>query len=345
MFTGYVLLTSSLLLTGSLVQVVNAQQEEARSYLLNAELFMCVRSAQKTHHSRKAKMLHQIFLFLRIIEESTYIYPSNWQPEQTPSSTELFPSMRFPSLRTHSLGQGRDIDALCGGNIEHSLLGQPCCTHKFETVPLFSQVYGIPESLFSLISRITALANEVSTGGALHATNALPPHLLEVSEALEKEVCGWTNETGDAGTNPPPDENSLPESQFYMPHFISAIHSATVILFYRRVYKLNPLLLQAQVETVIDHLIRTEVEKVNSAVVNTAIVWPGFIAAAEALSPALKEKCESWLRGCAASGGMRNFDLAADVARKVWKERERSGDVAFSWVDLVREQRIALVLT
>lgn len=306
---------------------------------------MCARSALKTHHSRKAKMLHQIYLFLRIIEESTYIYPAEWKPVKTPSEKDIFPSMRFPSLRTHSLGQGRDLDALCGRNLEHCLLGQPCCTHKYEQIPLFSQVYGIPESLFSLISKTTALANEIAAVGTPRTANSLPNHLSEASQALEKEVCGWTNDLDDTGVSCLPDDNALPENRVYMPHFISAIHCATIILFYRRVYNLNPLLLQSQVETAIDHLVRTEIEKVNSAVVNTAIVWPGFIVAAEALSPALQERCEGWLRGCAASGGMRNFDLAADVARKVWKERTQRADPAFSWVDLVREKKLALVLT
>lgn len=260
----------------------------------------------------------------------------------------LFPSMRFPSLRTHSLGQGRDIDELCGGNLEERLFGQPCCSHKAEEVPLFSQVYGIPESLFSLISRITALANELAALRTTRPVNRLqfPNHLHELSSALEKEVCGWTNDLEQFTTsNSLPAGDAMPDARVYMPHFISAIHGATIILFYRRIHDLNPLLLQSQVEMVINNLVRSETEKLNSAVVNTGIVWPGFIAAAEALGPLLQSRCENWLRECAKMGGMRNFELAADVARKVWDERARRCDTAFSWVDLVKEQRLALVFT
>ncbi|RSL41410.1 hypothetical protein CEP54_015829 [Fusarium duplospermum] len=109
------------ILTVVTISVVTGQQEAARSYLLNAELFIGLRGAPKVNKSRKVKLLHSIYLFLRVIEESTYMYPPEKQP--LTSLSRAPDSVLFPSLRTHSLCLGRDLDDSCGMAFEFGLFG------------------------------------------------------------------------------------------------------------------------------------------------------------------------------------------------------------------------------
>ena len=57
-------------------------------------------------------------------------------------------SARYPSLNTHRLRKGQDLDDLCESTVEDGLLGS-----KPSDVALFGTIYGIPEQLFLLLSR------------------------------------------------------------------------------------------------------------------------------------------------------------------------------------------------
>ncbi|KFZ11167.1 hypothetical protein V502_07701 [Pseudogymnoascus sp. VKM F-4520 (FW-2644)] len=323
------------ILTMVTICVVNGQQNEARSYLLNAELLICTRGVTKQFKSRKVRMLHYIYLFLRVMEESTYIYPRTWRPLVTPDYTPL---MRFPSIRTYSVGQGTDLDTISAGNFEIGLIGESCEAQTSET--LFEKIYGIPEAILSLISQTTSLANEILVLGGDEA--CLPSDLARRSKVLENEICSWVPASV---SDYEPNNNAIPENRTIMPHLILGIHCSLVIYFYRRIRNIAPLLLQSYVQRTIEHLESNEQAKLDSSVINTGIVWPGFIAATEAISHELQERCERWLRECARQSGMRNFDTAADVAREVWKARKESGDMGVSWVTLIRDRRVALILT
>lgn len=205
---------------------------------------------------------------------------------------------------------------------------------------MFQEIYGIPESLLSLLSRSTSLGNEIMTQRGDTFMGTLSLELLTRSKQLEDEITDW------------PSINLLPNyatsvlaSSDLVAHLMTAaLHSGLLIYFYRRVSDLHPSILQSLVDTTISYLklCKDEMTKVGS--INCGIVWPGFIAAVEALGEERQRGIRDFLIESASVSGMRSFDLAAHIAEEVWKARQVSGP-RYSWVDLVRERNMSLVLT
>lgn len=300
--------------------------------LLQAESFIAHRGLGKAAKSRKVKVLHYIYLYLRVIEESTHMYTHH-----TPTVPPVTDDMLYPSLQTHSLLHEKHKDALCGGSFETVLFGNDTCnTTKDE----FAEIYGFPQHLLSLISRTTYLSNAITSAKQNSCHPAISTALDQQSRQLEAEICEWT---------PPPhvapdtdDPFSLLANQIMMPHLIGAIHSAIIIFFYRRIRNIHPLMVQFYAERTISKLEQFEKEKRTLCLTNCGIVWPGFIAAAEAVDGGLQERARVLLSGCAKATGMRNFDVACDVVEGMWRMRREMGlDVGWG----VGVGRPALVLT
>jgi arginine metabolism regulation protein II len=287
------------------------------------------------------RLLHNIYLFLRVIEESTHIYQDNACSLVSVPAPDK--KTCFPSLRTHSLHAGRDLDAHCGGDFEVGLLGENAGLEYEQSPSLFEQIYGIPRILLSFISRSTWLANQIDAlrtqGQGLFFTEQLEAQC----RTLEDEICGWNSHTDDLLA--PGDDSVAPVNQAIMPHLVTAMHRAVIIFFYRRVRRINPLLLQSHSRDAILHLEQAEQKKLGFSVANSGIVWPGFIAAAELLDAELQARAYRLLQKCARTSGLRNFDVASSCLQDLWMTRRQRGDSTISWVDHVRERKLALILT
>ncbi|RSL93111.1 hypothetical protein CEP52_013457 [Fusarium oligoseptatum] len=327
------------ILTMVTISVVTGQQEEARSYLLNAELFISLRGAPKVNKSRKVKLLHSIYLFLRVIEESTYMYPAEKQP--LASLSHAPESMLFPSLRTHSLCLGRDLDESCGMAFEFGLFG---ALENQENPAFFREIYGFPQDLLSFISRATFLANQISMHRRRFPELSMTTELEHHCTVLEGEICSWKNYSDDA-EGEADDPIAAFANRAIMSHLITAFHCAVLIFFYRRVRQLHPFLLQPFVEKTITNLEAFEQEQRNFSLVNCGIVWPGFIAGAEAVDLELQARFYKRLQDCSRSSGMHNFGFAAEFLQDFWALRGQKGNENMTWMDMVRDRQLALVLT
>ncbi|RMJ07776.1 hypothetical protein CDV36_012626 [Fusarium kuroshium] len=327
------------ILTMVTISVVTGQQEEARSYLLNAELFISLRGAPKVNKSRKVKLLHSIYLFLRVIEESTYMYPPEKQPFTSLSHAPE--TMLFPSLRTHSLCLGRDLDESCGMAFEFGLFGG---LENQENPAFFREIYGFPQELLSFISRATFLANQISMHRRRFPELSMTAELEHHCTVLEGEICSWKNNSDDAEGDAD-DPIAAFANRAIMSHLITAFHCAVLIFFYRRVRQLHPFLLQPFVEKTITNLEAFEQEQRNFSLVNCGIVWPGFIAGAEAVDLELQARFYKRLQDCSRSSGMHNFGFAAEFLQDFWALRGQKGNENMTWMDMVRDRQLALVLT
>lgn len=285
-------------------------------------------------------MLHHIYLFLRVVEESTHIYPIDgplW------TSSLSYDKMLFPSLRSFSLRQGKDLDWECGGDFESGLLGELDHNHYQSARAFFGQIYGFPLQLLSFISRSTYLANDRHQFHITSHEGKQTPELDTLITALENDICSW--EVSDKDIFQDDEQVAISVSRVIMSSLTAAIHSAVMVFFYRRVRVINPLLLQSYVEKTIANLELFEQEMREFSLINCGIVWPGFIAAAEALEPDLQARAYQLLRRSAASSGMRNFDVAADFVRDLWQLRKEKQVSSLTWVDLVRTKQTNMILT
>lgn len=312
-----------------------------RAYLGDAEKLICLRGIPKRNKSHKTRILHYIFLFLRVIEESTYIYPQSEDRERLGTNELGTDDLLFPSIQTRARQLGQDSSPLSRAEFELGLL-----SIVPNTASLLMEIYGIPLSLFSLISRATSLANALDFEAPIQAHRLRDPVRAKQIKKLENEICTWNIEDAiivetdavEASVDASPVNNGRTQ------HLILALHNALVLYFYRRIYNVNPWLLQSFVDKVLEHLQKVEQEKLEFNILNTSIVWPGFIAAAEACGEESRRVSLAWLKGNWQKSGWRSFEQAAIIAEELWNTRQ-SGNHEITWVDLLKGRGTTLVLT
>jgi arginine metabolism regulation protein II len=322
-------------------QVASGQFRDVRAYLGDAEKLICMGGIPKRFKSRKTRILHYIFLFLRVIEESTYIYPEGENGRRLGIDELNKDDLLFPSIQTHVLQTSQASSTFSRAEFEMGLLS---------IVPnspsLLMEIYSIPLSLFSLISRATSLANALDLEAPAEADKLRDPERAKQIKKLENEICTWNIEDAIIVETGAIDEtvDASPANDGRTQHLILALHNALMLYFYRRIYNVNPWLLQSFVVKVLEHLQMVEQEKLEFNILNTSIVWPGFIAAAEACGEESRRISLAWLKGNWRKSGWRSFEQAAIIAEELWNTRQ-SGNHDITWVDLLKGRGTTLVLT
>lgn len=332
------------------VCVVSGQMQEARCYLLDAERFIYMQSLKKPKQSRKVNMLHSIYLYLRIIEESTFtpvqdtqsqlVDPSYAMANEAPSAI-----CRYPSLWTDRVKLGSDMDFQ---DLESRLVLFPA---DQDEPTMFEQIYGIPESLFRLISHATHLADEVRRSRSGYP-GGMSQDLAQRAKIIEAKICNWKNPyklLAEKQTlivyGPAERSNKIEVRTDLLYNFLEAMHSALIIYFYRRVRDTNATALQHYVGKTIHHLLEHEKKKNMYGDTSAYVAWPGFIAACEALDPVQRDQISAFMFRAGQQSGVGSLFVAADVATKVWAARDDTGSLDVSWSDILATSKNGLIVT
>jgi len=233
---------------------------------------------------------------------------------------------------------------------------------------LYLQIYGVSERWLTLLSQTTRLANVVDTirfsgkAKSIHLMNSLERR----KERLENMICAFASTTPAAQTSA--QSNYLNEegttSQLEpIESMTRALNAALVIFFYRRIRNVNPWILQAYVDDVIQALQDFDAALSARKIEGPGTPWPAFIAGCEALTEARRAKFRQWIERGYGACGYAIFKTALETMIEVWKKRDgvapdrRSttssghGDgtaMATSrdstWMDVSREKRLWLML-
>lgn len=315
-----------------MIQATSGHFEGARHLLLDAEKLIFYRGITSDKKSKKVVLLHNIFLYLRAIEESLSVYVSSPNltaiGDQNPAIDlpyESSPGMHqrlygAPLPRSSPLSISSDMSANTYG-----LWSEP---------EVFEQIYGIPASLLQLITRTTNLEREMENQKYYVAGEALS---AESIRTLEHDICDWKMPALQ-------DEHmsSDTESRGVIAHLVKAVHSALMVLFYRRIRNVHPLALQHYVKSTIQSLKEYEEKSAVSEVPNTSIVWPGFVVGCEAMSERDREEISSWLLRSAQKSGLRSFDVARKIVTEVWAAQKATDTVATKEQIIGKDNRVLL---
>lgn len=333
--------------------------EEGRCFLLDAERAVRLRGL-KPHRSRKVRLLHNLFLYNRILEESTFTYTdaSNYQTSNGRGLQDDIQSIPQSNAATRDPAYGNPASG-------DSLTAQPEQTLVDQLIAndgtLFEAVYGVPIALMDLISQATSLAQEVSSQKlSLHSATDLHTvaSLARRVRVLEDRICKFQWEPHGKGhgyDNIPTayvDGLSQPPTTYdnVMRHFISAMHQALLIFFYRRIQGTSPYALQPFVKRTVSELFAFERAKAENSIVTPVPCWPGFIAGCEAVEED-REQIRRWFRE--ARPGWRSFDAIQDALEGFWRARDLSdagtgtglGATEVTWEHFLTKHRIAIIPT
>ena len=298
---------------------------DTHHYLLQCENVIRKQNTKKVKKSKKASILHCIFSQIRIIDASTFVNPKI-QNVNSPES----------EVAAEEEEGASPLSSECD-DLAVSTIHLPNMLKDEDDEDQVETIYGFPTSLLKVISKTSILADEIDAFRIRNPRLAIPQDLERRALEIETYVCSQDLPGKDGSKNVSREALSIAES------ISRAMHHALLVYFFRRVRHTNPVLLQAHVESVIDHLTAHEQAKKRFKLDAGGIVWPSFIVACEATSPELRQRA----LGClciAGQAGFRNNQPAVMVAKEVWRRRDHQVDGA-DWVSVVRDWNINMVLT
>ncbi|XPS81319.1 hypothetical protein M3J07_013283 [Ascochyta lentis] len=366
---------------------------DARCYLIDAERLVRLRGITKHKASRRARLLHHVYTWHRIIGESTFVLHDhkntllqgkiertfrNKAPAPVIGScgasqdvnTSQEHSQLDDFLRIQAHGADSEDDAEAHKDHETGLRDIHLEDARAWSNTLYMDVYGIPETWLSYVSQTTRVANimDYLDETSIQPTRTFQECLQRKITQLENRICSLsakysssrdsspsrTDQGGSATPRPPTASRAM----------IRAMTSALVILFYRRIRKVHPFILQAHVNDVIAALKDFDLAHDVCDIKSPGTPWPAFIAGSEAISVTARDWLMSWMQKGASQSAFNGFTASQQVMREVWDHRDRvekstgkdpnspseqrtpgkkRKDV-YSWVDVLREGNFWLML-
>ncbi|KAJ5194048.1 Protein of unknown function DUF3468 [Penicillium cf. griseofulvum] len=341
--------------------IMSGQQQHARCFMIDAERVLRLRGLSKTRISKKARLLHHVYTWLRIVGESTFVLHgenpspssfealgSQFQSHFTPSSetmgnTEPNPRLDdFLRLETQNSDSDLNIDERKDQTSGlHDIHLQDSRSYP-ET--LYKQIYGIPETWLSLVSQTTRLANVLEMFRiAREAGQTMNLEAWETlqrrSTRLENMICSFSLGRTRAGVLEL-HADSKPHG-----HMVEALNAALVIFFYKRIRQTHPAALQGHVDSVITALQACSATLTQDDPTGPGTAWPLFIAGCEAMSTARREAIMSMVDRASLVCGFAAFGTARNIIIEVWRKQDEHmtanrGESMPSWVDIVKQGQI-----
>ncbi|KAL2397512.1 hypothetical protein ABEF93_000140 [Exophiala dermatitidis] len=339
------------------------KQPDARAYMIDAERLLRLRGLAKRNISRKARLLHHVYTWARIVDESTYVLRSydnldleTVLPRRFKASTATDQAIAEPRpshnprlddfLRLEH--NAHDLDREPEGPKEHEIGLHDIHledTREFSE-ELFAQLYGVSETWLSLVSRTTRLANIMDAVSVAKKRQEFV-HLewLETQKhRLENMVCSFASTGRQNGQNTAPHPRD---------HMVRALNSALVIFFYRRIRNVNPWILQEHVKNVTQALKDFDAACQSSNIDAPGSPWPAFMAGCEALSQEQRIYFSDWFDRSISTTGFPRLVKAKHCMTEVWKlqdasiqSRQRKGmNQINSWVEVSKQENLHMLLS
>ncbi|KAJ5556325.1 hypothetical protein N7494_000240 [Penicillium frequentans] len=342
--------------------ILSGQQQHARCFLIDAERLLRLRGLSKSRISKKARLLHHVYTWLRILGESTFVLhdyglsyscldnlgssgrihtPSaigNSNPAQNEPNPRLDDFLRLGNQNSdNDLNIDEPKDHASGYNDIHLHDSRSFSEH------LYKQIYGIPETWLSLVSQTTRLANVMEAFRTARSSGRSVSmeaweKLQRRSMRLENMICSLNlGRTRGQST----DLQTLSKPHVCM---LEALNEALMIFFYRRIREVHPAVLQGHVDNVINALEECNDTLSQDAQSGPGTAWPIFIAGSEALTTNRREAVLRWLDNASSKCGCTSFATARDVMMKVWRKQDEHlmanrGDRILSWIEIVKEEQ------
>lgn len=322
------------LLTMVQLSMVSGDRDQTECYFLEAEKFIRVKGLNR-RKSRKVRLLHHLYVFERMFHESTFIdsIGSNRR-------NRVRRAIESSGARAYSL-DSLSFRLSDWNNLEQEMLrikGQEEGENDlFLELPgiwsatLYPEIFAIPERYIFLLSLVIRLGKEMD--GAEDQTSTSARSLKEfMGRAKAVERCinqlrhsRHTGETSNAQQDVP---QQLPDN------LLDAMQHALAIYFYRRIYDVDPLMLQPKVLGIRDCLMRFESGGSDYGAVR--LIWPAFMAACEAEDPEIQATFSNWFQHYAERSGLGLFTDAHANIERIWAEKHNADGRNVTWSDLMR---------
>lgn len=318
----------------------------AKIYLLDAERLIRLSGFEQAHHCNNARLLHHMYTHLRIFSESvcSFDITSSLNSGSEAGSLSVARSRAFriaeDSLNTgldSSLEKSKEVGLK---DIHLELQGRWSRT-------MYPMIYGIPESIMTLVAQTVSLANEKNQLQSIASQNpqtsaALTHHI----KSLEQSVWSWSvsNEFQITGPQQTPALDGLEGDDHeglldhHSKHLMTmALHQSLIIYFYRRVHCVNAMLLQDAVLKALHYLDSCVEDMIRDHDLVPSLAWAAFIAASEAVTMDLQERALKLLGLVDNLGFFFTPNSTKETVSKIWEMRKQTGDMTIGWSAVIEE--------
>lgn len=337
-------------------QILSQRQRETRCYLVNIEYLIRLRGLIKPKLSRRARLLHCQYTWIRVLTESTLVIHSHIRhtaPREALWSCRLnMEELSTLAQRKASISLSREKRGLddflhiespeseSDLNINDAKDGDSnlgdihLVDSRSWSGALHSTVTGVSETWLSLLSQTTRLVNVTDRiySGACIVSTERQLALHRRSSYLENMIFSFVS-------------RDVPPESKERPPVAKALNAALVIYFYRRVRHVNPCILQTFVSQVVEAISQLQADSREQDMAGAGTAWPVFMAGCEALREVERDALMNWLLKTGQQSGFAMYNSAVQVMQQVWKQRDSDsgsgmylanqsgGPGSFSWMD------------
>ncbi|KAI1341101.1 fungal-specific transcription factor domain-containing protein [Xylariaceae sp. FL0016] len=312
-------------------------------YLLDAERLIRLRGLS-AKRSFKIRLLHHLYTHLRVLSESTAVGSESKEhgEGQLGLTCQSAVTLRRFRVAEDNLTQGLDPSHIKDDDMGYNDIHLEVQGTWKET--LFPMIYGIPESLITLLSQVISLANDKARLESIaRKSSKISTALTSHIKTLENSVWSWKLPDGPL---PPQYQTSAHcESQSLLEQpdirsMVLAMHQAIIIYFYRRIYNMSAMMLQGNVKKTLEYLQPCIDEGVEDQDFAATIAWPIFIAGCEAASTELQEHAMRNIAIVENRASVFSPEPASHVFKRVWEQRAKTQDWTLSWPNMMPQVTI-----
>ncbi|CRL17404.1 Protein of unknown function DUF3468 [Penicillium camemberti] len=317
--------------------MIKGDPEMRRAYLVQTEKLICVKGLSQPALSANKRALHHCYAYMRIMAETTCIADRLTMNPTATSDTlrhntiyggdfRVYPNLIFS---TTTMSMEKD-PGMAQRDLHLAIPGRWSST-------LFPTLYGIDEIFLMLLSQVIRLANErdLSMMSDAAESRLSLKEFWTRAKGLEKAIDHLLSITNPSCVQPYDGTLAV-----VVTATAQAMYTALSIFFHRRIYEIDPLMLQDKVAAIRGYLIqiqREESHQKDSS--NAALIWPAFITACEAVTPELQVFFSSWFDNCARTTALVHASVAQQIFETIWTKRRDVSlcEGAFSWPDILRD--------
>ncbi|KAH1413754.1 hypothetical protein KXW40_003773 [Aspergillus fumigatus] len=270
------------------INVMSGDTSTCSVHLDGAERLINHMEARKSTFSRKAQSLHRIYLYLRVIYESTAVRKprcgvSRFSPSLGSQKT-FGPQPAVP--RSHLLIE-EDTTPSSMMPMAPNVLESESPISDMST---YECIYGIPQNLLILLKESIELIDEVNSYRSNPDTLSIPESLSQACDELEQKIMDWPLHKHLNRCKM--SKNSTSATIIY--HQTRAFLNALIIFFSQGVRLMSHRYLRQYVEAILDSIEAIEQLKAETKILAAPLFWPAFMGATEAFEPRHQERFRQW---------------------------------------------------
>ncbi|KAH8655412.1 fungal-specific transcription factor domain-containing protein [Xylariales sp. PMI_506] len=287
------------------INVMSGDNSTGGIHLDGAFRFMKHATSWKSKYSPKARSLHRIYFYLRVIYEST----APWKRLEDGLGRRESPRAEARRLLSSSPSDVIPIvDATNSPTQSYTITpGTRMSTYEY--------IYGVPQSLLVLLARATDLISQVTDAREKAGAAYIPNHLMATCDELESSIVDWAAES--SASEPLAQDDGV-RSEIIQKTTL-AFHNALIIYFAQHIRLIRYSYLCPHVLLVLRSIEAIEELKSQTYILAAPLYWPAFIASSEAFDKELQTGFKEWYTRVEPYG-FASVRTGINVLAEVWRD-------------------------